>query len=74
MSASETPVLVTSMVKVWLAPPAVTGRRSKVLVDGEVDVLDDVDRVAAGGRAASSASAEAVLPTARAASVAVSTL
>ena len=41
MSASQTPVFWTSMVKVWLAPPAVTVAQSNVLVDDEDDVLVD---------------------------------
>ena len=47
LSASETPVFWTSIVKVWLAPPAVTVAESNVLVTDEDDVLDDVDRVGA---------------------------
>ena len=74
LSASETPLFVTAIVNVWLAPPAVTVADWNVLVTLRWTSSTMSTRVAAGvGRPSSSRTRCAVFETPSALSVVVAT-
>ena len=74
LSASDAPLLVTVMVKVWLAVPAVTGSSPKAFVTVRTTSSTMATSSVALSAPPSSDVASAVLSTDGSASVAVSTL